>query len=139
MAVAPAQQPLQHAARPTGAVTPVSEQRIVTGYARNDPPASAAMTPAPAVQSSQQEESRVNRSPPPPHRSETIGSENPPHNTVSSAGPAVAGSGSADRADDRISSDREHKPHDNRSRVERDRDRGVYLFRILHFNSTDLI
>lgn len=137
MTGAPAQQPLQLTTRPTGAVTPVSEQRIVTGYARNDPPASVALPSAPsAVQSSQQqEESRINRSPPPPHRSETIGSENPPHNNVSGAGPAVAGSGGADRADDRISSDREHKPHDNRSRAERERDRGAPHSYFFLFNS----
>lgn len=127
--------------RPAGTVTPVSEQRIVTGFAKNDPvPAPPVVQAAPLLAAAPQgpppmqqvEEVRtqqsVSRSPPPPHRSETIGSENPRANLNSGAAPTggtAGGNGTADRSDDRISSDRDRdreiKPHDRGSRVERDR------------------
>lgn len=122
--------------RPAGTVTPVSEQRIVTGFAKNDPvpaPPVSASTPllatVPQAQPQQAEEVRSQtRSPPPPHRSETIGSENP---RASAIVPTTVATGnvSTDRSDERISSDRDRerereiKPHD-RSRVER----GIFFF-----------
>ena len=145
LTVAPAlnqQQQHQKQQRPAGSVTPVSEQRIVTGFAKNDPVPVAPVglvqpppvaQPAVPVEESRSQESH-SRSPPPPHRSETIGSENPRANATSGVLPlagAGAGNGSADRSDDRISTDRERdrdrepKAPDNRSRVERDRERGI--------------
>lgn len=127
-------------ARPPGTVTPVSEQRIVTGFAKNDPVlvplvgpvtpllATTPQGPAPLQQVEEVRSQSLNRSPPPPHRSETIGSENPRTNLntgIVPTGGTAAGNGSVDRSDDRISNDRdrdrEAKPHDRGSRVERER------------------
>ena len=140
------QQPQQQLqSRPAGTVTPVAEQRIVTGFAKNDPvpvpPAGQAApllatTPQGPPSLQQAEEVRtqsLNRSPPPPHRSETIGSENPRANLNSAiplTGGTGGGNGSADRSDDRISDrdrDREIKPHDRGSRVERNRGKFVLI------------
>lgn len=159
----PQQQPLQQAQqqRPPASVTPVSEQRIVTGFAKNDPvppPSLLTTTPQPAAaqvtggSSSMgippavevEARSSLNRSPP-SHRSETIGSENPRANTTTATpatmtsgggggGPSGGGVNAGDRSDERgstgeqISRDRDHliKPHDNRSRMDRDRDRGKW-------------
>ena len=148
MVPTPQQQQLQPQSqpRPAGTVTQVSEQRIVTGFAKNDPvPATPVVQTAPLLVTAPQgpppmqqvEEVRaqsVNRSPPPPHRSETIGSENPRANLNSGAAPTggtAGGNGPADRSDDRISSerdrDREIKPHDRGSRVERDRGKPIIM------------
>ncbi|XP_059352135.1 protein transport protein Sec16A-like isoform X3 [Daphnia carinata] len=131
--------------RPPGTVTPVTEQRIVTGFAKNDPVPVPPVGPvAPLLATTPQgppplqpvEEVRtqsLSRSPPPPHRSETIGSENPranPNSGITPTGGTAVGNGSVDRSDDRISNDRdrdrETKPHDRGSRVERERDRDDY-------------
>ena len=151
----PQQQPMQQAQqqqqRPPASVTPVSEQRIVTGFAKNDPvplpslltanpqptaatggPSSMGVPPAVEVEA----RSSINRSPP-SHRSETIGSENPRANTTTGtpatmasggSGPSGGGVNSADRSDERGSTgeqgSREKQQHDSRSRMDRDRDRG---------------
>lgn len=146
----------QQQPRPAGSITPVAEQRIVTGFAKNDPvpnpPVVPAQTPivpvATPVPVSHQplEEARSHsgtRSPPPPHRSETIGSENPRGSmapvTSMPVGNVGVGTASGDRSDDRISLDRqpERDRHDrdvrnhdrmgdrreDQSRMDRERDR----------------
>lgn len=125
--------PQQQQPRPTGSITPVGEQRIVTGFAKNDPvpvPSAASVAPVPApapvsLSHQQAEETRSlsgSRSPPPPHRSETIGSENPRTNIAPSVnmpvGNAGVGNASADRSDDRISLDRQP----DRDRLDRERE-----------------
>ncbi|KAI9564384.1 hypothetical protein GHT06_008123 [Daphnia sinensis] len=131
--------------RPPGTVTPVTEQRIVTGFAKNDPVpvppvgpvapllATTPQGPPPLQQVEEVRTQSLSRSPPPPHRSETIGSENPranPNSGITPTGGTAVGNGSVDRSDDRISNDRdrdrETKPHDRGSRVERERDRDDY-------------
>ena len=126
--VGPPQQTVQHGpVRTSVSSASVTEQRIVTGYAKNDPPAAPPLAPAPIAmdrQQTPQEETRITRSPPPPHRSETIGSENPRMNMAPAPGPMGPGNGAVDRAEDGRNAndrDREHKVHDNRSRTERDR------------------
>ena len=111
------QQTVPHVSRPAGPTTPVTEQRIVTGYAKNDPPVAAPLT-SPSSAPQQDQDGRSNRAQQ-AHRSETIGSENPrvnpPINNQVSAG------ANNDREEDRGPNDREHKNHDSRSRNERER------------------
>ena len=150
------QQQQQQQQRPSGSLTPVSEQRIVTGFAKNDPvlppslvtgasqPAAAhttggsgVMGPPPSVEA--EPRTSLNRSPP-SHRSETIGSENPRANVpsgtpatmlASGGGPSGGGINSADRSDERGSSGEQvsrDRDHVNKPHDSRSRmDRGKYL------------
>ena len=127
----------QQQPRPAGSITPVGEQRIVTGFAKNDPVPNPPVVPVqpppvatpgpPTHQAPEEPRSHSgSRSPPPPHRSETIGSENPRGGMAPVAAMPVGnvgvGTASADRSDDRISLDRQPE-RDRHDREVRNHDR----------------